>query len=203
MKPMKRLWNLIPAMILWAMVSVFLWGWIFTFLTDTKPENKLTLFIDAAVTDGTGLAVQLEEPLLDDTISMVKVHPFTYAMLDSEPLRQSDAYIVRASHVEEYRDWFAPLPESLTTGSPEASLEAQPATSPDLLVLDGVPYGIRVYHAATGTGIAQAFLPYQDPALPDEDYYLMLGKASLHLTANPGGLDDRAILLAEAFLNLP
>lgn len=191
MKPLKRLWNLLPAMILWGMLSVFLWGWIFTFLTDTKPENKLTLFIDAAVTDGTGLAVQLEETLLDDAISMVKVHPFTYAMLDGEPLRQSDAYIVRASHVEEYRDWFAPLPEGLT------------ATSPDLLVLDGLPYGICVYNAATGTGIAQAFLTYHDPALPEEDFYLMLGKASLHLTANPGRLDDRAILLAEAILALP
>ncbi|MBP3649805.1 MAG: hypothetical protein J6K73_08490 [Clostridia bacterium] len=194
MKPMKRLWNLIPAMILWGMLSVFLWGWIFTFLTDTQPENKLTLFIDAAVTDGTGLAVQLEETLLDDTISMVKVHPFTYAMLDSEPLRQSDAYLVRASHVEEYREWFAPWSVGFSTkdGNDEA-----------LLLLDGAPYGIRVYDAATGTGIAQAFIDYHDPALPDEDYYLMLGKASLHLTANEGGLDDRAILLAEAILALP
>lgn len=194
MKPLKRLWNLLPAMILWGMLSVFLWGWIFTFLTDTQPENKLTLFIDAAVTDGTGLAVQLEETLLDDTISMVKVHPFTYAMLDSEPLRQSDAYLVRASHVEEYREWFAPWSVGFSTkdGNDEA-----------LLLLDGAPYGIRVYDAATGTGIAQAFIDYHDPALPDEDYYLMLGKASLHLTANEGGLDDRAILLAEAILALP
>ena len=194
MKPMKRLWNLIPAMILWGMLSVFLWGWIFTFLTDTQPENKLTLFIDAAVTDGTGLAVQLEETLLDDTISMVKVHPFTYAMLDSEPLRQSDAYIVRASHVEEYREWFAPW---------SVDFSAKDGHDDALLLLDGAPYGIRVYDAATGTGIAQAFIDYHDPALPDEDYYLMLGKASLHLTANAGGLDDRAILLAEAFLTLP
>lgn len=194
MKPMKRLWNLIPAMILWGMLSVFLWGWIFTFLTDTKPENKLTLFVDAAVTDGTGLAVQLEETLLDDTISMVKVHPFTYAMLDSEPLRQSDAYLVRASHVEEYREWFAPW---------SVGFSAKDGNDDALLLLDGAPYGIRVYDAATGTGIAQAFIDYHDPALPDEDYYLMLGKASLHLTANEGGLDDRAILLAEAFLALP
>lgn len=203
MKPMKRLWNLIPAMILWGMLSVFLWGWIFTFLTDTQPENKLTLFIDAAVTDGTGLAVQLEETLLDDTISMVKVHPFTYAMLDSEPLRQSDVYIVRASHVEEYRDWFALLPEGLTAGAAPASARQQPASDTVLLLLDGAPYGIRVYDAATGTGIGQNFINYHDPALPDEDYYLMLGKASLHLTANEGGLDDRAILLAEALLSLP
>lgn len=194
MKPLKRLWNLIPAMILWAMFSAFFWGWIFTFLTDTKPEHKLTLFIDAAVTDGTGLAVQLEETLLDDTISMVKVHPFTYAMLDGEPLRQSDAYIVRASHVEEYREWFAPW---------SVGFSAKDGNDDALLLLDGAPYGIRVYDAATGTGIAQAFIDYHDPALPDEDYYLMLGKASPHLTANEGGLDDRAILLAEAILALP
>lgn len=194
MKPLKRLWNLIPAMILWGMLSVFLWGWIFTFLTDTQPENKLTLFIDAAVTDGTGLAVQLEETLLDDTISMVKVHPFTYAMLDSEPLRQSDAYLVRASHVEEYREWFAPW---------SVGFSAKDGSDDALLLLDGAPYGIRVYDAATGTGIAQAFIDYHDPALPDEDYYLTLGKASIHLTANEGGMDDRAILLAEAFLALP
>ena len=67
-----------------------------------------------------------------------------------------------------------------------------------------VPYvGAISADAATGTGIAQAFIDYHDPALPDEDYYLMLGKASLHLTANEGGLDDRAILLAEAILSLP
>ena len=194
MKPMKRLWNLIPAMILWGMLSVFLWCWIFTFLTDTQPEHKLTLFVDAAVTDGTGLAVQLEETLLDDTISMVKVHPFSYAMLDSEPLRQSDVYIVRASHVEEYREWFAPW---------SVGFSAKDGHDDALLLLDGAPYGIRVYDAATDTGIAQAFIDYHDPALPDEDYYLMLGKASLHLTANEGGLDDRAILLAEAFLTIP
>jgi len=194
MKPMKRLWNLIPAMILWGMLSVFLWGWIFTFLTDTQPQHKLTLFVDAAVTDGTGLAVQLEETLLDDTISMVKVHPFTYAMLDSEPLRQSDAYLVRASHVEEYREWFAPW---------SVGFSAKDGSDTSLLLLDGAPYGIRVYDAATGTGIAQAYIDYHDPALPDEDYYLMLGKESLHLTANEGGLDDRAILLAEAILALP
>lgn len=199
MKQLKRLWHLIPAMILWLMLSVFFWGWIFTFLTDTKPENKLTLFIDAAVTDGTGLAVQLEESLLSDKIRMVKVHPFTYAMLDSEPLRQSDAYIVRASHVEEYRDWFAPLPEGLAqAGAPQGA-----ADDSAILLLDGVPHGIRIYEAATGEGIAMEQIDYHDPALPDEDFYLLLGKASVHLTANENGLDDEAIRLAEAMLTLP
>lgn len=195
MKTVKRLLHLIPALILWLMLSVFFWGWIFTFLTDAKPENKLTLFVDAAVTDGTGLAVKLEESLLSDTIRMVKVHPFTYAMLDGEQLRQSDAYIVRASHVEEYREWFAPL--SIGFSAKEEQSDGL------ILLLDGEPHGLRVCNAATGEGIAQAYISYHDPALPDEDFYLMFGKASVHLTTNEGGMDDEAIRLAEAFLNLP
>ncbi|MBP3540770.1 MAG: hypothetical protein J6K72_02975 [Clostridia bacterium] len=202
MEKLKRFWNLVPALILWAMLSIFLWGWIFTFLTDTAPENKLTLFVDAAVPDSTGLAVRLEENALSDEIRMVKVHPFSYAMLDGEPLRRADTYIVRVSHVEEYWEWFAPLPERLTAGAAPVGSYQQPIGA-SLLLLDGAPYGIRVYDAATGTGIAQAFIDYHDPALPDEDYYLMLGKESLHLTANEGGQDDKAILLAEAILALP
>ena len=196
MKKVKQLWNLLPAMILWLMLSAFFWGWIFTFLTDTEPENKLTLFVDAAVTDGTGLAVKLEESLLSDTIRMVKVHPFSYAMLDGEQLRCSDAFIVRASHVEEYREWFAPLPS-------EFAACADPADASVLLLPDGAPCGLRVYEAATGEGIAAEYISYHDPALPDEDFYLIFGKASVHLTANGGGLDDEAVRLAEAFLSLP
>jgi hypothetical protein len=193
MKKRKLLWDLLPAMILWLMLSVFLWGWIFTFLTDAKPENKLTLFADAAVSDGTGLAVQLEETLKSGPIRMVKVHPFTYAMLDGEQLRTADAYIVRASHVEEYREWFAPLPAVLAEGAAEG----------ELLLLEGVPFGLRVYDAAAGEGILAQYIDYHDPTLPQEDYYLLLGNNSLHLTANPAGADDLAVSLAEALLSLP
>lgn len=192
MKHLKRFFDLVPALILWLMLSVFLWGWIFTFLTDTKPENKLSLFVDAAVTDGTGLAVRLEEALLDDRIRMVKVHPFTYAMLDSEPLRHADVYLVRASHIEEYRDWFAPLPESFA--------DAMQVEDDSIYVLEDAEYGIRIWNAAESTGIAQHYIDYHDPALPDEDYYLFFGRESLHLTGNENGLDDKAVQLAEELL---
>ena len=193
MKALKRFWDMVPALILWAMLSIFLWGWIFTFLTDTEPENKLTLFVDAAVPDDTGLAVRLEETLKGGPIRMVKVHPFTYAMLSGEQLRTSDAYIVRASHVEEYREWFAPLPAGLAEGAAQESL----------LLLEGVPFGLRVYDAAAGEGILAQYIDYHDPALPQEDHYLLLGSGSLHLTANPGGADDLAVSLAETLLALP
>ncbi len=193
MKMRNRFWHMLPAMVLWLMLSVFFWGWIFTFLTDAEPENKLTLFADAPVADATGLAVKLEQELKNDAIRMVKVHPFTYAMLDGEQLRRADVYIVRASHVEEYREWFAPLPAGFV---PEGEEDA-------VLLLEGVPWGLRIYDAAGGTGIAREHIGYHDPSLPDEDFYLMFGKASVHLTANEGGVDDEAVHLAETLLTIP
>lgn len=186
MKKLKLLWDLLPAMVLWLMLSVFLWGWIFTFLTDTKPENKLTLFADTAVTDATGLAVRLEETLKDGPIRMVKVHPFTYAMLSSEALRGADVYLVRASHVQEYREWFAPLPEGFA-----AAQQAQPDA---LLTADGTTAGLRVYDAAQKTGPAGAYIAYQDASQPEEDFYLFFGNGSTHLD------DGLALRLAEQLL---
>lgn len=189
----KRLWNLLPAMLLWAMLSLFLWGWIFTLLTDTDPENKLTVFADAAIPDATALAVRLEQEVLGGQIRMVKAHPFTYAMLSSEGLSRSDVYIVRESHLEEYREWFAPLPEGLAAALPALRLW-QP---------EGVPTGILIWDAETGEGAAKTYITYSDPALPDEDCYLLFGAASLHLTGNPGSVDNAAVRLAETLLQLP
>ena len=193
MSRLKRLWNLIPAMLLWAMLSIFFWGWIFTLITDTEPENKLTVFVDAAIPDATALAVRLEQEVLGGQIRMVKAHPFTYAMLSSEELRCSDAYIVRESHLEEYREWFAPLPEDFAATLPAARLW-QP---------EGVPTGVLIWDAETGMGAAQSYITYSDPALADEDCYLLFGAASPHLTGNPGSVDDAALQLAETLLSLP
>ncbi len=189
MKTLKKLWHLVPAMLLWLMLSVFFWGWIFTFLTDAPAANKLTLFVDAPVTDATGLAVRLEDGLLNDSVRMVKVHPFSYAMLDGEPLRTSDVYIVRASNVEEYRDWFAPLPEGFA--------DAMRSAPEDVLLLEGVPVGVRVRRGGEDGGVAAGYIDYREPGLPEEDFYLMFGKASLHLPGNEAAVDGLAVLLAE------
>ena len=183
MEKLKRFWNLVPALILWAMLSVFLWGWIFTFLTDTAPENKLTLFVDTAVSDATGLAVRLEENALSDEIRMVKVHPFSYAMLDGEPLRRADLYIVREGNLGEYADWFAPLPEGF-------------AAVGQVWEQEGVPVGIKVYDHATGQGAASAYITYEDPQYPNEDYYLLFGKSSPHLE------DGLSLPMAAELLNI-
>jgi len=174
MKKRKLLFDLIPLMILWLMLSVFLWGWIFTFLTNTKAENKIVLFVDAALTETTALALRMEEYGAEG-IEMVKVYPFTYAMMDDMELSAADLYIVPASAAEAYQVWFRPLPERF-------------AGQGETLTLENGSSGVRVYDAKTGQGPAEAYIEYQA-----EDYYLFFGQKSVHVKENAGAADDLAI----------
>lgn len=106
MKKIRRVTDLVPLMLLWLVLCAFFWGKVFMGLTDTAPENKIVLFVDARVPDATGLAVELEKEK-SAPIEMVKVHPFTYAMMGSEALSTADLYIVPEAHAAEYAEWFS------------------------------------------------------------------------------------------------
>lgn len=108
MKKSKTFLNLIPLMLGWLVLSVIFWGWIFTFLTDTKAENKIVLYIDAEVPDPTALSLAMEAYGAEG-IDMVQARPFTYAMMADSGLDRADLYIVPASHAAEYGEWFAPV----------------------------------------------------------------------------------------------
>ncbi len=130
---MKRIGNLIPLMVMWLLLCAMFWGWIFNYLTDTDPAHKLTLYAHAQVTDGTGLAVALEETLAGGEIRMVHVRAFTHAMMSSQELRSADLYLVPEEDLEEYGEWF--LQEALTlTG----------AQNPYIALEDGKTY--RLYY---------------------------------------------------------
>lgn len=105
MKKWKRVMDLAPLMLLWLVLCAFFWGKVFMSLTDTAPENKIVVFIDARVSDTTALAVELEKEK-QAPIEMVKVYPFTYAMMGSEALSSADLYIVPQAHVQDYEEWF-------------------------------------------------------------------------------------------------
>lgn len=175
MKP-KRFLQLLPALMLWLMVSAFFWSWIFTFLTDTTADKKVAVYIDAAVPDSTALAVKLEE-VKSPALKMVVVHPFSYAMFDGDALKNADIFLVAESNVETYKDWFQPMPESLI-----------PATA-DCLIMDGTAYGLPADNAAA------TYIGYQE----GERYYLLFGSASVHT----GALDSEALPIAERLLSLP
>lgn len=161
MKKLKPFFDLFPAMLLWLMLSIFLWGFVFSALTDIPAGEKISLFVDAPLTEQTRLATTLERSVAAP-IRVVQVRSFSYAMMGSDEIEQADLYIVTAADVETYREWFAPLPEELQTRAD--------------LMLDGQPYGVKVYDAASQTGVALENIRYTD-----EDYYLLFGAGSAHM----------------------
>lgn len=189
MRKFRRFTDLIPLMLMWLVLSVLVWGFVFNILTDTAPEHKVVLFADTPLTDETRLAVMLEE-VIAEPVEMVQVRPFSYAMMGSDAIESADLYIVGASQAETYREWFAPLPEALQAAA-------------TLLKMDGVPLGVKVYDAAAGTGAAAEFIGYAQPGMADEDYYLFIGRSSLHVQTHENAVDDQAVACALRLLEIP
>ncbi len=185
MRKMKRFFDLVPALLMWAILSIFLWSFVFNIITDVPAAEKVVLFIDAPLAQETRLAVQLEEAV-GDAIQMVQVRSFSYAMMGSEEIENADLYIIGESSRGEYGDWFTPLPEELRTGT--------------LLERDGQPIGVKVYDAATGAGVATEVIGYTAPGKVVEDHYLFVGKNSLHVQFHENAVDNEAVNCALALL---
>jgi len=161
--PARILFRLLPLFVLWGMMVPIFTGFVFTRITDTDAAHKITVYVDAELRDASELAARLEKSV-SDPVRMVKVHPFTYALFGSDALKQADLYIVPASHVEEYRDWFAPLPEEMAS-----------------LASDRVPDGIPVFDPAAGRNAAGSWILYHSSSGESEPYFLFFGQNSLHL----------------------
>ncbi|MBQ3356596.1 MAG: hypothetical protein IJG45_05710 [Oscillospiraceae bacterium] len=176
----KRTLSRFHVYLLWALVSVFLWSYVFSFLTDTGPQKKLSLYVSTEQVQDVELAAQLEEGGLPDGIRMIKVHPFSYAMFSDRDLLSADLYVVKASEAEGWHDSFRPLPDGLAG---------------DLDLGDGV-CGIRVYDAERGVGAFDELIGYSAPGAAGEDYYLFFGAESQHTEEDDGA----ALWLAQRFL---
>lgn len=188
MKKLKQFFDLVPLLLLWLMLSVFLWGFVFTRLTDAAPENKVVLFADAPLANEATLAAALEETL-SPPVEMVQVRSFDYAMMDSSEIEQSDLYIVGASEVETYRAWFAPLPPELTVHA-------------EVLSLEGVPLGVKIWDVASQTGAAGDVIGYAAPGKVQEDHYLFFGAGSLHVAGHENAVDNQAVDCALRLLEM-
>lgn len=189
MRRIRQFFDLAPAMILWLMLSVFLWGFVFNILTDAPPQEKLTIFADAPLQDETALAVKLEE-IAEAPVRMVQVRAFSYAMMGSEDIENADLYIVGESQLATYQDWFSPLPEEL---------QAQGK----VFTADGLALGVKIYDAASGKGAAALHIGYAAPGKVNEDHYLCIGKNSRHLLSNENAVDDQAVTCALHLLTMP
>ena len=172
--------------------AALLWSWIFTsFLTDTEAGQKVVLYANMRQMQSRELAIRMEEAA-PEGIRFAQARPFSYALMDSDALRNADLYIMTAAQAEEYREWIAPPPAAV----------AEKAGEGDVLAVSGLEEedpeketaaGIRIYDGAAGEGAMAELLSYGDR--PGEDWYLFFGRHSVHT----GEKDDAAIVIAELF----
>lgn len=183
MRVLKNIFSQWYKYVLWALLSVFFWGWIFTLLTDARPAQKLVLCVDRPELRDEALADALsaDKP---EGIKLVAVHSFDYYIFDTEELRCADLYIVGGNEAEKYIESFRPLAE---TGFDAAGETWQH---------EGVAYGWKVYDAASGEGLAASYISYAAAGEAPQDYYLFFGAESAHRE------DGKALRLAEALLKL-
>lgn len=120
--------------VLWALVSALFWSWIFTFVTDTSPDKKVTVYCLTPEIRDTEMAAALEETM-PEGLRMVQVHSFDYVMFGVDAFYQGDIFILPASEIENYQELLLP---------PE----------------DG--QNVRIYDAAESTGAAQTYISYAD-----------------------------------------
>ena len=109
---LRGLGRFFPAAVLWALIAVIGIGFIFTRITDTDPKNKIVIYADCEITGAAALAEQLEQGL-EGAVKMVKIHPFSYAMFNSDQLKNADLFLVPDSHRAEYEAWFGAPKEGL------------------------------------------------------------------------------------------
>lgn len=185
MRVLKNILSQFHIYLLWLLLAALLWGWIFTFVTDTAPAKKVVVFIETDVCQDMALRLALEEDM-PEGLKMIQVHPFSYAMFDESTLLGADLFIVSESKAAEYRDSFLSA----------AGLPGTEAPAP------GLPAGFRIYDASAGRGGAQQYVTYTVPGAFAEDYYLFFGARSLHAASLTGKGDDAALAVAEKLLQM-
>lgn len=134
MRAVKNIFSQLHTFILWLLASAVLWGWIFTIVTETSPEKKVTVYCRVPAVADTDLAAALEEHM-PDGLRMIKVHTFDYVMFSTDEFDRGDIFIVPASE--------------------------DPAFVQDLLPLEG-DQATQVYDAETGQGVAADYIQYGD-----------------------------------------
>lgn len=134
MKTLKNIVSQLHTFVLWLLASAIFWGWIFTFVTDTSPDKKITVYCHVPQVQDVALAVALEKQM-PEGLEMIKVHSFDYVMFNTESIELGDIFIIPASEIETYAD---------------------------SLILAGEDQGVKVYDAITGEGIAKNYIRYAD-----------------------------------------
>ena len=132
MKMLKNIISQLHTFILWLLICAVFWGWIFTFVTDTSPDKKVTIYCKVPDIQDTELAAALEKHM-PEGLRMIKVHTFDYVMIGVDEFNRGDVFIVPTSDIETFAEILAPV-------------EGE--------------QGVKVYDADTGTGVAKTYICY-------------------------------------------
>ncbi len=134
MRFLKNVFSQLHTFVLWLLASALFWGWIFTIVTDTSPEKKVTVYCRVPAIQDTALAAALEEDM-PEGLRMIKVHSFEYVMFGTDEFDRGDVFIVPASEEADFVK--------------------------DLLPVEG-GQPAKVYDAAAGEGAATEYIQYGD-----------------------------------------
>ena len=170
---------------LWLIVSVVLWAWIFTLITDAPAQKKLLLYAELPAMDREALSAALEQDM-PENIRFVEARPFMDEMFSPANVAAGDVFIVSEAQIESYLDTFAVLDEGAFPGQ-------------TFWRVDGLARGVCVYDETAGIAAGSNYLTY----VPGARYYLFFNAHSKHLGAWNGSEDDAAVRAARAFLALP
>ncbi len=132
MRFLKNVFSQLHSFVLWALLSAIFVGWIFTFVTDTSPEKKVEIYCYVPELRDTDLAVELERDM-PEGLRMIRVHTFTYVMMNVDLVENGDIYILPESVIGEYEELLADRDA-----------------------------GIKVYDAAAGKGAASQYIGYEE-----------------------------------------
>ncbi len=189
MKTFKRITSNFHLYVICAVLSFFLWGWIFGMVNDTTAFKKVSVYIDCDSCRDMELRLELEkEP--PEGIKLIPVHTLDYVVFDETTMFQGDILVLRESQFPNYKDALTPL------AGAESRFEGC-----QLLEDQGAVYGLKVYDAATGTGILADYVVFQNPGEKPEDFYLFFFKQSRHLGAINGSRDEAAFQVARTLMN--
>ena len=189
----KRILSQLHRYVLWLMISIFLWSWIFTLITDTTKEKKVTVCSDTPAMLDSELAEALSYDL-PEGIKLIKVFPFKYAMFNTADIDRADILILPESEIEEHTATLCAIgTESFdTSGGYEK---------------DGAVYGLLLFDAASGTAKASDYFTFTsvdaEGKPTSENYYLCFNERSVHLGDMNSSADDAAIIIAKRILDLP
>lgn len=134
MKMLKNIISQLHSFVLWLLVSAIFWSWIFTFVNDTSPDKKVTLYCKVPEVQETALAAALEKQM-PEGLRMIKVRSFDYVMFGVEEFYRGDLFIVPVSEIETYAEFLVPM-----EGEESA----------------------KVHDASDDTGVAAAYIRYGD-----------------------------------------